>query len=62
MARADRLRREQRALRDMLAYIVLAMRSAARLQSITILSLLSVFVLLLLLVGIVGALFNPPRR
>ena len=42
-----------------LAYLTVA--SAVE-QGITILSLLSVFVLLLLLVGIVGALFNPPRR
>ncbi len=31
-------------------------------QGITIGTLLSALVLLLLLVGIVGALFNPPRR
>jgi hypothetical protein len=42
-----------------LAYLTVA--SAVE-QGITILSLLSVFVLLLLLVGILGALFNPPRR
>jgi hypothetical protein len=42
-----------------LAYLTVA--SAVE-QGITILSLLSAFVLLLLLVGILGALFNPPRR
>ncbi len=31
-------------------------------QGVTIGSLLSALVILLLLVGIVGALFNPPRR
>lgn len=31
-------------------------------QGITIGSLLAAFIILLLLVGIVGALFNPPRR
>ena len=36
--------------------------SAALNQGITIASLLSAFILLLLFVGIVGALFNPPRR
>jgi hypothetical protein len=36
--------------------------SAAVNQGITLASLLSVFILVLLGVGIVGALFNPPRR
>jgi uncharacterized membrane protein YdbT with pleckstrin-like domain len=36
--------------------------SAAVDQGVTVASLLSVFVLVLLFVGIVGALFNPPRR
>jgi hypothetical protein len=36
--------------------------SAAINQGITIASFLSVFILVLLGVGIVGALFNPPRR
>lgn len=31
-------------------------------QGLTLASLLSVFILLLLGVGILGALFNPPRR
>ena len=35
---------------------------AALEQGITIASLLSAFILVLLLVGVVGALFNPPRR
>jgi hypothetical protein len=39
---ADRLRHEQRALGDMLAYIVLAMRTAEKFQATTILSLRSV--------------------
>jgi hypothetical protein len=36
--------------------------SAALNQGITIASGLSAFILVLLFVGIVGALFNPPRR
>jgi hypothetical protein len=36
--------------------------SAALNQGLTIASFLSAFILVLLLVGIVGALFNPPRR
>ncbi len=36
--------------------------SAALHQGLTLASLLSAFILLLLFVGIVGALFNPPRR
>ena len=36
--------------------------SAALNQGITIASVLSAFILVLLFVGIVGALFNPPRR
>jgi hypothetical protein len=36
--------------------------SAAVNQGITLASLLSVFILVLLGVGIIGALFNPPRR
>jgi hypothetical protein len=36
--------------------------SAALEQGLTIASLLSAFILVLLLVGIVGALFNPPRQ
>ena len=36
--------------------------SAALNQGLTIASLLSAFILVLLLVGIVGALFNPPRQ
>ncbi len=36
--------------------------SAALEQGVTIASLLSAFILVLLLVGIVGALFNPPRQ
>jgi quinol-cytochrome oxidoreductase complex cytochrome b subunit len=36
--------------------------SSALEQGLTIGSLLSAFIVLLLLVGIVGALFNPPRR
>jgi hypothetical protein len=36
--------------------------SAAVNQGITLASLLSVFILVLLGVGIVGALFNPPRQ
>jgi hypothetical protein len=36
--------------------------SAALEQGVTIASLLSAFVLVLLLVGILGALFNPPRQ
>jgi len=36
--------------------------SAALEQGVTIASLLSAFILVLLLVGIFGALFNPPRR
>jgi hypothetical protein len=36
--------------------------SAAIEQGVTIASVLSAFILVLLFVGIVGALFNPPRR
>ena len=36
--------------------------SAALEQGVTIASLLSAFILVLLFVGIVGALFNPPRQ
>ena len=36
--------------------------SAALHQGLTVASLLSAFILVLLFVGIVGALFNPPRR
>jgi hypothetical protein len=36
--------------------------SAALNQGLTVASLLSAFILVLLFVGIVGALFNPPRR
>jgi hypothetical protein len=36
--------------------------SAALNQGLTIASLLSAFILVLLFVGIVGALFNPPRQ
>ena len=36
--------------------------SAALEQGITIASVLSAFILVLLFVGVVGALFNPPRR
>ena len=36
--------------------------SAALNQGITIATILSAFILVLLGVGIVGALFNPPRR
>jgi quinol-cytochrome oxidoreductase complex cytochrome b subunit len=36
--------------------------SAALEQGVTIASLLSAFILVLLLVGIFGALFNPPRQ
>jgi len=36
--------------------------SAALNQGLTIATVLSVFILVLLFVGIVGALFNPPRR
>jgi hypothetical protein len=36
--------------------------SAALDQGLTIASLLSAFILVLLFVGIVGALFNPPRQ
>jgi hypothetical protein len=36
--------------------------SAIAQQGFTLASLLSVFVLLLLFVGILGALFNPPRQ
>jgi quinol-cytochrome oxidoreductase complex cytochrome b subunit len=36
--------------------------SAAINQGITLASLLSVFILVLLGVGIIGALFNPPRQ
>ncbi len=36
--------------------------SAALNQGLTIASVLSAFILVLLFVGIVGALFNPPRR
>jgi len=36
--------------------------SAVAQQGFTLASLLSVFILVLLFVGITGALFNPPRR
>jgi hypothetical protein len=36
--------------------------SAITQQGFTLASLLSVFILVLLFVGIVGALFNPPRQ
>jgi hypothetical protein len=36
--------------------------SAALNQGITIATFLSAFILVLLFVGIVGALFNPPRK
>ena len=36
--------------------------SAAIEQGVTIASFLSAFILVLLFVGIVGALFNPPRK
>jgi hypothetical protein len=36
--------------------------SAALNQGLTVASLLSAFILVLLFVGIVGGLFNPPRR
>jgi quinol-cytochrome oxidoreductase complex cytochrome b subunit len=36
--------------------------SAALNQGVTIASVLSAFILVLLFVGIVGALFNPPRK
>jgi hypothetical protein len=36
--------------------------SAALEQGVTIASLLSAFILVLLFVGILGALFNPPRQ
>jgi predicted PurR-regulated permease PerM len=49
------------ALAFILGFAFLTIASALE-QGITIGSLLSALVLLLLLVGIVGALFNPPRR
>lgn len=49
------------ALAFILGFAFLTIASAIE-QGITIGSLLSALVLLLLLVGIVGALFNPPRR
>jgi predicted PurR-regulated permease PerM len=49
------------ALAFILGFAFLTIGSALE-QGITIGSLLSALVLLLLLVGIVGALFNPPRR
>jgi hypothetical protein len=49
------------ALAFILGFAYLTIGSALE-QGITIGSLLSALVLLLLLVGIVGALFNPPRR
>jgi hypothetical protein len=36
--------------------------SAALNQGVTIASVLSAFILVLLFVGIVGAMFNPPRK
>jgi hypothetical protein len=36
--------------------------SAALHQGVTLASLLSIFILVLLAVGVLGALFNPPRR
>jgi hypothetical protein len=49
------------ALVFILGFAFLTIGSALE-QGITIGSLLSAFIVLLLLVGIVGALFNPPRR
>jgi hypothetical protein len=49
------------ALAFILGFAFLTIGSALE-QGITIGSLLSALVLLLLLVGIVGALFDPPRR
>ena len=49
------------ALAFILGFAFLTVSSALE-QGITIGTLLSALVLLLLLVGIVGALFNPPRR
>jgi predicted PurR-regulated permease PerM len=49
------------ALAFILGFAFLTIGSALE-QGVTIGSLLSALVLLLLLVGIVGALFNPPRR
>jgi predicted PurR-regulated permease PerM len=49
------------ALAFILGFAFLTVSSALE-QGLTIGSLLSVFILLLLLVGILGALFNPPRR
>jgi predicted PurR-regulated permease PerM len=49
------------ALAFILGFAFLTIASAIE-QGITIGSLLSALVLLLLFVGIVGALFNPPRR
>jgi len=49
------------ALVFILGFAFLTVGSALE-QGITVGTLLSVFVVLLLLVGIVGALFNPPRR
>jgi hypothetical protein len=49
------------ALVFILGFAFLTVGSALE-QGLTIGSLLSALVLLLLLVGIVGALFNPPRR
>jgi predicted PurR-regulated permease PerM len=49
------------ALAFILGFAFLTIASAVE-QGVTVGSLLSALVLLLLLVGIVGALFNPPRR
>jgi hypothetical protein len=49
------------ALAFILGFAFLTIGSAVE-QGVTVGTLLSALVLLLLLVGIVGALFNPPRR
>jgi predicted PurR-regulated permease PerM len=49
------------ALAFILGFAFLTISSALE-QGLTIGSLLAAFIILLLLVGIVGALFNPPRR
>jgi predicted PurR-regulated permease PerM len=49
------------ALAFILGFAFLTISSALE-QGLTIGSLLSAFILLLLFVGIVGALFNPPRQ
>jgi hypothetical protein len=49
------------ALVFILGFAFLTISSAIE-QGVTIGSLLAAFIILLLLVGIVGALFNPPRQ